>query len=236
MVGSGKKNAESTTTTKKDEPKKAPGRPVDPSKFETYFDFRNAIDYVKPHQTLAINRGESLKVLTVKVEIPSALRQELYRFACVEYLSEGVQSPERHRLFDAAFEEAYTKKRTLCFLSMYFFTFYIPFFSLFSSTPYMPASAHCTRQGGRGVCHRGVRYQSQAAATHVARQRPTHPRHRSGFHERLQSRTDLRVHRRPRHGRHLSTHAQGSRALVWREDRQAYAASRVSVNTKGECA
>lgn len=90
-----------------------PSKPVDPTKFETYFDFRNTINYVKPHQTLAINRGESLKVLTVKVEIPDSLRHELYRFTRDEYLSEGSMSHERAQLFDAAFEEAYSKKRTL---------------------------------------------------------------------------------------------------------------------------
>lgn len=37
-------------------------KPVDANKFETYFDFKNAIKFVKPHQVLAINRGESLKV------------------------------------------------------------------------------------------------------------------------------------------------------------------------------
>lgn len=32
------------------------------TKFETYYDFHRAIDTIKPHQTLAINRGESQKV------------------------------------------------------------------------------------------------------------------------------------------------------------------------------
>lgn len=45
---------------KKDETKS--NKPADASKFETYFDFKNAIKFVKPHQVLAINRGESLKV------------------------------------------------------------------------------------------------------------------------------------------------------------------------------
>lgn len=68
---------------------------------------------MKPHQTLAINRGESLKVLSVKVEVPDSLRHELYRFTRDEYLREGTMSDERVKLFDAAFDEAYTKKRKL---------------------------------------------------------------------------------------------------------------------------
>lgn len=35
---------------------------ADASKFETYYDFHTTIDSIKPHQTLAINRGESQKV------------------------------------------------------------------------------------------------------------------------------------------------------------------------------
>lgn len=94
--------------SKKDD--KPAGKPVDPSKFETYFDFRNTVNYVKPHQTLAINRGESLKVLKVTVEVPDSLRHDLYRFTLDEFLSEGPMSQERVRLFDAAFDEAFTKK------------------------------------------------------------------------------------------------------------------------------
>lgn len=55
--------ATTSTTKKKDE---KPGKPVDPSKFEMYFDFKNMIKFVKPHQVLAINRGESLKVKSCK--------------------------------------------------------------------------------------------------------------------------------------------------------------------------
>lgn len=100
-----------TGARKKDE--KPQGKLVDPSKFETYFEFRNTVSYVKPHQTLAINRGENLKVLTVKVEVPDSLRHELYRFTRDEYLSVGTMSQQRIQLFDAAFDEAYTKKRRI---------------------------------------------------------------------------------------------------------------------------
>ncbi len=41
-------------------------------KFENYFNFCCPVTYVKPHQVLAINRGESLKVLSVKVSLPDS--------------------------------------------------------------------------------------------------------------------------------------------------------------------
>ena len=41
-------------------------------KFENYFSFSCPVAFVKPHQVLAINRGESLKVLSVKVNLPDS--------------------------------------------------------------------------------------------------------------------------------------------------------------------
>ncbi|MDQ7033973.1 MAG: Tex family protein [Anaerolineae bacterium] len=38
--------------------------------FKTYYDFETRVAYAKPHQTLALNRGESEKILRVKVTIP----------------------------------------------------------------------------------------------------------------------------------------------------------------------
>lgn len=40
------------------------------STFKTYYDFSMRVKWVKPYQTLAINRGEAEKVLRVKVDIP----------------------------------------------------------------------------------------------------------------------------------------------------------------------
>lgn len=112
-----KSTATTATKSKKndDEDKKptTTGRPVDPLKFETYFDFRQPIKYVKPHQVLAMNRGESLKVLSVKIDIPDSLKRDLYHFVRNQFLSTGVKSKQRLNMFDASFEEAYTKKCTI---------------------------------------------------------------------------------------------------------------------------
>lgn len=65
---------------------------------------------MRPHQILAINRGEHQKVLSVKVDIPQSLRYELHRFTRRVYLNDGLESVQREQFFEKAFEEAYTKK------------------------------------------------------------------------------------------------------------------------------
>lgn len=37
--------------------------------FKTYYEFEQRVQYIKPHQTLAINRGENEKILRVKVDV-----------------------------------------------------------------------------------------------------------------------------------------------------------------------
>ena len=50
--------------------KPKPGTVEDPKKFENYFQFSCPVNFIKSHQVLAINRGESLKILSVKVNLP----------------------------------------------------------------------------------------------------------------------------------------------------------------------
>lgn len=94
------------TSTKSEKPAK----PVDPSKFETYFDFKTAVKWAKPHQILAINRGENLKVLTVKVVIPDGFKNDLWSFVGRNYLQKGYRYNSRTDIVQTAFNEAYTKK------------------------------------------------------------------------------------------------------------------------------
>lgn len=83
---------------------------MDSSKFENYFNFQCDIKTIKPHQTLAINRGEKHKFLSVKVETSNYLKNDLMRFISQEYMSEGLQYPLRQEVFNRALEECYTKK------------------------------------------------------------------------------------------------------------------------------
>lgn len=41
---------------------------VDETKYDEYVNFKSRVSYIKPHQLMAINRGEKNKVLSVKVE------------------------------------------------------------------------------------------------------------------------------------------------------------------------
>jgi uncharacterized protein len=45
--------------------------------FEMYYEFSIAIKHLKPYQTLALNRGETEKILRVKIEIPERDWQEI---------------------------------------------------------------------------------------------------------------------------------------------------------------
>ncbi|KAG7512305.1 hypothetical protein JOB18_026091 [Solea senegalensis] len=53
---------------------------TDIDKFHLYFKFTCNIERIQPHQTLAINRGESLKILTVKVNIPERVKSDFTRW------------------------------------------------------------------------------------------------------------------------------------------------------------
>uniref|UniRef100_A0A336MME1 CSON003644 protein n=1 Tax=Culicoides sonorensis TaxID=179676 RepID=A0A336MME1_CULSO len=79
-------------------------------KFENYFDFKQSVSYLKPHQVLAINRGENLKILSVKIVPNDNLKRDLLRFTRDLYMSSGSHSILRTNLFDSAFEEAFNKK------------------------------------------------------------------------------------------------------------------------------
>lgn len=83
---------------------------LDSSKFENYFNFQCDVKTIKPHQTLAINRGEKHKFLTVKVETNNYLKSDLIRFIWEQYMTEGLQYPLRREVFTRALEECYTKK------------------------------------------------------------------------------------------------------------------------------
>lgn len=85
---------------------------VDEFKFETYFNFSSPTNRMKPHQILAINRGESLKVLNVKMHVDSRLVGQLKYFASNLYLRNGLDYSLRHKIFYEAFDDTFTKKIT----------------------------------------------------------------------------------------------------------------------------
>lgn len=55
-------------------------------KFENYFEFKSSSRTIRPHQVLAINRGEEQKILTVKYTIPESIRQKFDYITEKKYL------------------------------------------------------------------------------------------------------------------------------------------------------
>ncbi|XP_016960447.1 uncharacterized protein YdcI [Drosophila biarmipes] len=83
---------------------------LDSSKFENYFNFQGDIKTIKPHQMLAINRGEKHKFLSVKLDTSDYLKRDLMRFITDQYMNEGLQYPLRREVFTKSLEECYSKK------------------------------------------------------------------------------------------------------------------------------
>jgi len=87
------------------------GKKVDNSvKFENYYNFKCPIRNIRPHQVLAINRGESLKVLTVKIDIPPFVKDRFTDFSKRHWL----RAPPNHpspgvKVIIAAIEDCFTR-------------------------------------------------------------------------------------------------------------------------------
>ncbi|XP_026329410.1 uncharacterized protein LOC113237248 isoform X2 [Hyposmocoma kahamanoa] len=69
-----------STKEKKEDGSKKTDSKSDPETYKLYFDWKCPVQFVKPHQTLALNRGEDEKILSVKVVIPDWFYNRLERF------------------------------------------------------------------------------------------------------------------------------------------------------------
>jgi Transcriptional accessory protein len=69
--------------------------------YETYYEFSSRVDRLRPHQVLAINRGETEKVLRVKV----TLEQKDWKGSIVDYFRPDLRSPFCDQL-ELALEDA----------------------------------------------------------------------------------------------------------------------------------
>ncbi|XP_044069334.1 S1 RNA-binding domain-containing protein 1 [Siniperca chuatsi] len=89
----------------------------DIDKFHLYFDFTHNIQRIQPHQTLAINRGESLKILTVKVNIPDRVKNDFTRW-CINnrWRPRTFAREELYAIIRNAVEDSY-KRLILPFLT-----------------------------------------------------------------------------------------------------------------------
>ena len=76
------------------------------STFESYFDFRCSINSIKPHQVLALNRGEKKKELKLAVEIPDVFERDL-ECTCLRLVHP--QHSQIKNLISEAMKEAYKR-------------------------------------------------------------------------------------------------------------------------------
>ncbi|CAF97071.1 unnamed protein product, partial [Tetraodon nigroviridis] len=89
----------------------------DIDKFQLYFDFTCNVQRIQPHQTLAINRGESLKILTVKVNIPDRVKSDFSSW-CINsrWRPKIIPKAEHQLIIKNAVEDSY-KRLVLPFLT-----------------------------------------------------------------------------------------------------------------------
>ncbi|XP_075969769.1 uncharacterized protein YdcI [Anticarsia gemmatalis] len=69
----------SSTKEKEADNKKVDSK-SDPETYKIYFDWKCPSHFIKPHQTLALNRGEDEKILSIKVVVPDWFYNKLERF------------------------------------------------------------------------------------------------------------------------------------------------------------
>ncbi|KAI4888639.1 hypothetical protein NFI96_027067 [Prochilodus magdalenae] len=91
-------------------------KPKDISKFSLYSDFSCNVQRIQHHQvtlsfqTLAINRGENLKILSVKVNIPDWVKTDFCRWCVnVRWRPQGFARPELMKILNNAVEDSYKR-------------------------------------------------------------------------------------------------------------------------------
>uniref|UniRef100_A0A671L709 S1 RNA-binding domain-containing protein 1-like n=1 Tax=Sinocyclocheilus anshuiensis TaxID=1608454 RepID=A0A671L709_9TELE len=92
-------------------------KPKDIAKFSLYTDFTCDVQRIQHYQMLAINRGENLKILTVKVNIPDWVKNDFCRWCInVRWRPQGFAQPELMTILKNAIEDSY-RRFILPFLS-----------------------------------------------------------------------------------------------------------------------
>ncbi|KAJ7422029.1 S1 RNA-binding domain-containing protein 1 [Pitangus sulphuratus] len=86
------------------------GNEKDINKFQLYHEFSCNIKNIQHHQILAINRGENLKILTVKVNIPDGVKNE-FCWWCVNerWRPKQFLKPEFMKILRSSVEDAYKR-------------------------------------------------------------------------------------------------------------------------------
>uniref|UniRef100_A0A8C9WQ00 S1 RNA-binding domain-containing protein 1 n=1 Tax=Scleropages formosus TaxID=113540 RepID=A0A8C9WQ00_SCLFO len=94
----------------KTRPVEKPGKPKDIDKFHLYYDFTCDVRRIQHHQILAINRGENLKILTVKVNIPDWVKSEFCRWCVnVRWRPKAYAREDLMKILNSAVEDSYKR-------------------------------------------------------------------------------------------------------------------------------
>jgi len=110
IVVESKQNTAKTKDKKPPTKSAKPTKEEDPRKFENYFDFSCPVNYIKSHQVLAINRGENLKILSVKINLPEDwILGQVQWSVRSRWANRGKQSPQRTKLIDSAVKDAFKR-------------------------------------------------------------------------------------------------------------------------------
>ncbi|XP_039278311.1 S1 RNA-binding domain-containing protein 1 [Nilaparvata lugens] len=78
-------------------------------KYQNYYSFSQNIKFIKPHQVLAINRGESQKALSVKIVVSDWLSKAMFSFCQRKFMNQGRHYPLRTHFFKKSFDDAYNR-------------------------------------------------------------------------------------------------------------------------------
>ncbi|XP_059841721.1 S1 RNA-binding domain-containing protein 1 isoform X2 [Hypanus sabinus] len=90
--------------------KEKDGNKKDTEKFRLYHNFSSSIGNIHHHQILAINRGEKLKILTVKVNVPDRVKIRFCGWCINErWRPRGFAKPELMKLLKDSTEDSYKR-------------------------------------------------------------------------------------------------------------------------------
>ncbi|KAM3932147.1 S1 RNA-binding domain-containing protein 1-like [Leptodactylus fuscus] len=90
--------------------KEKEGNTKDVDKFHLYHNFTCSISRIQHHQILAINRGENLKVLTVKVNVPDRVKEAFCRWCVNErWRPKQFARPEFMKILNNSVEDSYKR-------------------------------------------------------------------------------------------------------------------------------
>ncbi|GAB1598289.1 S1 RNA-binding domain-containing protein 1-like [Argonauta hians] len=104
-----KKTVASKTKVGDKKAKLKPGKKhIEEHKFANYFDFKAGISYIRPHQVLAINRGEENNILSVKVVIPDSIKYEYLNFCGKTWIRPST-IPINRNILEECFEDAFKR-------------------------------------------------------------------------------------------------------------------------------